>query len=63
MKPFIVCHMMASLDGRIDCDMLAPRGMFPETGGEKVMIILIKERDGVTRCGNIMLCFRPYSRR
>ena len=22
MKPFIVCHMMASLDGRIDCDML-----------------------------------------
>ena len=22
MKPFILCHMMASLDGRIDCDML-----------------------------------------
>ena len=22
MKPFVVCHMMASLDGRIDCDML-----------------------------------------
>jgi len=22
MKPFIVCHMMASIDGRIDCDML-----------------------------------------
>ena len=20
-KPFVVCHMMASLDGRIDCDM------------------------------------------
>ena len=22
MKPYIVCHMLASLDGRIDCDML-----------------------------------------
>ena len=22
MKPFVVCHMMASLDGRIDCGML-----------------------------------------
>ena len=22
MKPFIACHMMASIDGRIDCDML-----------------------------------------
>ena len=21
MKPFVVCHMMASLDGRIDCAM------------------------------------------
>lgn len=26
MKPFIVCHMMASLDGRIDCDMLEAAG-------------------------------------
>ena len=26
MKPFIVCHMMASLDGRIDCDMLEQLG-------------------------------------
>ena len=21
MKPYIVCHMMSSVDGRIDCDM------------------------------------------
>ena len=21
MRPYIICHMMASLDGRIDCDM------------------------------------------
>ena len=21
MKPYIICHMMASIDGRIDCDM------------------------------------------
>jgi riboflavin biosynthesis pyrimidine reductase len=26
MNPFIVCHMMASLDGRIDCDMLETLG-------------------------------------
>lgn len=26
MKPFTVCHMMASLDGRIDCDMLDALG-------------------------------------
>lgn len=26
MKPFIVCHMMAALDGRIDCDMLEALG-------------------------------------
>ncbi len=26
MKPFVVCHMMASLDGRIDCDMLDALG-------------------------------------
>ena len=26
MKPFIVCHMMASLDGRIDCDLLEQLG-------------------------------------
>lgn len=21
MKPYIICHMMSSVDGRIDCDM------------------------------------------
>lgn len=26
MKPYIVCHMMASVDGRIDCDMTAQIG-------------------------------------
>lgn len=25
-KPYVVCHMMASLDGRIDCDMTAQIG-------------------------------------
>ena len=29
MKPFVVCHMMASLDGRIDCDMLDALGECP----------------------------------
>ena len=29
MKPFVVCHMMASLDGRIDCDMLDALGDCP----------------------------------
>ena len=34
MKPFIVCHMMSSLDGRIDCDMteqLGPSEPYYET--------------------------------
>ena len=36
MKPYIVCHMMSSLDGRIDCDMteqLGPSEPYYETMG------------------------------
>lgn len=29
MKPFVVCHMMAALDGRIDCGMLDALGECP----------------------------------
>lgn len=38
MRPYIICHMMASLDGRIDCDMTEQIGLVPMANCRQLLV-------------------------
>jgi len=43
MRPYIICHMMASLDGRIDCDMTEQIGL----GSKQYTLIDLDQQSGI----------------
>ena len=43
MRPYNICHMMASLDGRIDCDMTEQIGL----GSKQYTLIDLDQQSGI----------------